>query len=68
MIIFTPAQVLKISRILQDGHYGSFMSTLGCALQLADSHNQAKLLNAFNSDLARVYVNALDAEKLDSNS
>jgi len=68
MIVFTPDQVFKITRILQDGHYGSFMSSIGCALQLADSHNRAKLLNAFNSDLARVYVNAQDAERLESKS
>jgi hypothetical protein len=68
MIVFTPDQVFKIARILQDGHYGSFMSSIGCALQLADSDNREKLLNAFNSDLARVYANAQDAERLESKS
>ena len=62
MIQFTNDQIFKIAKILQDGHYGSFMSTIGCALQLADSVNRAKLIHAFNSDLARIYVNAMDAE------
>ncbi len=64
MINFTPEQTHKIARILQDGHYGSFMSALGCALQLADQTNRAKLVAAFNSDFARIYANAIDAERL----
>lgn len=64
MINFTSDQISKIARILQDGHYGSFMSAVGCALQLADLNNRAKLVHAFNSDLARVYANAIDAERL----
>lgn len=68
MINFTSQQVFKIARILQDGHYGSFMSSLGCALQLADLENRERLLKAFNSDFARVYANAIDAERLESKS
>ena len=64
MINFTSDQIFKIARILQDGHYGSFMSAIGCALQLADLSNRAKLVSAFNSDFARVYANAIDAERL----
>lgn len=64
MINFTPEQINKIARILQDGHYGSFMSAVGCALQLADQINRAKLVAVFNPDLARVYANAIDAERL----
>lgn len=64
MINFTPEQIHKIARILQDGHYGSFMGAVGCALQLADQTNRAKLVAAFNSDLARIYANAIDAERL----
>ena len=64
MINFTSDQIYKIARILQDGHYGSFMSAVGCALQLADLENRAKLIKAFNSDFARIYANAIDAERL----
>jgi len=64
MINFTADQIYKIARILQDGHYGSFMSAVGCALQLADLDNRAKLIKAFNSDFARIYANAIDAERL----
>ena len=64
MINFTADQIYKIARILQDGHYGSFMSAVGCALQLADLENRAKLIKAFNSDFARIYANAIDAERL----
>ena len=64
MINFTPAQIFKIARILQDGHYGSFMSAVGCALQLAGLDNREQLIRAFNSDFARVYANAIDAERL----
>jgi len=64
MINFTSDQIYKIARILQDGHYGSFMSAVGCALQLADLDNRAKLIKAFNSDFARIYANAIDAERL----
>ena len=64
MINFTADQIYKIARILQDGHYGSFMSAVGCALQLADLENRAKLIQAFNSDFARIYANAIDAERL----
>jgi hypothetical protein len=66
MINFTSDQIYKIARILQDGHYGSFMSAVGCALQLADLDNRAKLIKAFNSDFARIYANAIDAERLEA--
>lgn len=66
MITFTTEQIYKIARILQDGYYGSFMSSVGCALQLADLDNREKLISAFNSEFARIYANALDAEKLEA--
>ena len=66
MINFTSDQIYKIARILQDGHYGSFMSAVGCALQLADLENRAKLIKAFNSDFARIYANAIDAERVEA--
>jgi hypothetical protein len=66
MINFTSDQIYKIARILQDGHYGSFMSAVGCALQLADLDNRAKLIKAFNSDFARIYANAIDAERVEA--
>lgn len=57
-----PDQIYKIARILQDGHYGSFMSAIGCALQLADSTNKEKLIQAFGDTFERVYSNAMQAE------
>ena len=66
MISFTSNQIYKIARILQDGHYGSFMSAVGCALQLADLENRAKLIKAFNSDFARIYANAIDVERVEA--
>ena len=58
------SQLHKVMRILQDGHYGSFMSAIGCAYQLADSTNKEKLLQAFGDTFAEVYRNACKAEKL----
>ena len=57
-----PEQLYKVARILQDGHYGSFMSAIGCAWQLADTDNKEKLLQAFGDTFERVYSNAVQAE------
>ena len=55
-------QLYKVARILQDGYYGSFMSAIGCALQLADSTNKDKLIQAFGDTFEQVYSNAMQAE------
>lgn len=59
-------QLFKVSRILCDGHYGSFMSAIGCALQLADSVNKAKLYDAFGDVFERIYANAVQAEQVNA--
>jgi hypothetical protein len=58
------SQLFKVARIIQDGHYGSFMSAIGCALQLADDANQKKLSEAFGDVFAQIYTNAIKAEEL----
>ena len=60
------SQVFKVSKILQDGYYGSFMSAIGCALQLADSDNKAKLYQAFGDTFERIHAHALEAERIES--
>lgn len=58
----TSDQLYKVSRILQDGHYGSFMSAVGYSLQVADSGNMEKLYKAFGDKFERVYAQALKTE------
>jgi hypothetical protein len=58
------SQLYKVARILQNGTYGSFMSAIGCALQLADNDNKAKLCQAFGDTFERIYANAVQAEQL----
>jgi hypothetical protein len=60
------SQVFKVSKILQDGYYGSFMSAIGCALQLADSINRERLYLAFGDTFERVLANAIEAERIES--
>ena len=59
----TNDQLYKVSRILQDGHYGSFMSAVGSALQVADSGNMEKLYKAFGDKFERVYAQATQNER-----
>lgn len=60
------SQLFKVSKILQDGYYGSFMSAIGCALQLADSGNKERLYTAFGDTFERIYAHALEAERIES--
>ena len=57
-------QLYKVAKILERGVYGSFFSAIGCALQLADSDNKQRLIDAFGDTFQRVYDNAVEAEKL----
>ena len=59
----TNDQLYKVARILQDGHYGSFMSAIGCALQAADSGNTEKLYRAFGDKFEQVYAQATQNER-----
>ena len=59
----TSDQLYKVSRILQDGHYGSFMSAIGCALQAADSGNMEKLYKAFGDKFEQVYAQAAQGDR-----
>jgi hypothetical protein len=59
----TSDQLYKVSRILQDGHYGSFMSAIGCALQAADSGNMDKLYKAFGDKFEQVHAQATQGER-----
>lgn len=58
-----PEQLYKVSRILENGTYGSFMSAIGCALQLADSDNKERLCEAFGDKFEQIYANAQEAER-----
>ena len=62
----TRDQLIKVANILAYGNYGSFMSAIGCALQLADSNNTTRLVQAFGDVFERVYNNAIEAEKLEA--
>ena len=62
----TSDQLVKVANILAYGNYGSFMSAIGCALQLADSNNTTRLVQAFGDVFERVYNNAIEAEKLEA--
>ena len=64
MQTLTDSQIFKVARILQNGTYGSFMSAIGCALQLADSENKAKLIQAFGDTFVLIYSNAVKAESI----
>lgn len=64
----TSDQLYKVSRILQDGHYGSFMSAVGSALQVADSGNMEKLYKAFGDKFERVYAQAMQVERTEAES
>ena len=66
--MFTYDQIYKIAKILERGTYGSFFSAIGCALQLADSDNQQRLLEAFGDKFQQVYENAIQAEKIEQNT
>lgn len=59
-------QLYKVTRILENGTYGSFFSAIGCAYQLADADNKLKLLNAFGDDFQRIYSNYADAMNLEN--
>ena len=61
----TEDQLYKVAKILESGYYGSFFSAIGCALQLADSHNKQALQEAFQGKFRSVYRNAIEAEKLE---
>lgn len=58
-------QLYKVAKILERGTYGSFFSAIGCALQLADSNNTDRLVEAFGDKFQIVYNNAVEAEKLE---
>lgn len=58
------AQLHKVVRILENGTYGSFFSAIGCAMQLADNTNKAKLLSVYGDFFTRVYENAIEAENI----
>ena len=66
--MLTYDQIYKVAKILEKGTYGSFFSAIGCALQLADSDNQQRLLDAFGDKFQRVYDNAIEAEKIEQNA
>jgi len=59
----TSDQLYKVSRILQDGQYGSFMSAIGCALQAADIGNMERLYKAFGDKFEQVYAQAAQGER-----
>jgi hypothetical protein len=63
---FTPEQLYKIAKILENRNYGGFFSAIGCALQLADSDNTRRLIEAFGDKFEIVLKNALEAEKLEA--
>ena len=59
-------QIFKVAKILERGTYGSFFSAIGCALQLADSDNEKRLVEAFEDKFQRVYDNAVEAERAEN--
>jgi hypothetical protein len=62
------SELFKVSQILTDGHYGAFMSTIGCALQLADSGNTERLYQAFGDKFESIYAYYLIAKEIESNA
>ena len=59
-------QIFKVAKILERGTYGSFFSAIGCALQLADSDNEKRLVEAFEDKFQRVYDNAVEADRVEN--
>jgi hypothetical protein len=59
------SELFKVSQILTDGHYGSFMSAIGCALQLADSVNSKRLYEAFGDKFEAIYANLVKSQEIE---
>ena len=60
--MLTDDQLREVARAITRGSYGSFMEALGCAITLADSDNKARIVQAFNDKLQKIYNN-LQASK-----
>ena len=60
------SELFKVSQILTDGHYGSFMSAIGCALQLADAGNTERLYQAFGDKFESIYANYLKSQEVET--
>lgn len=60
------SELFKVSQILCSGHYGSFMMSIGCALQLADSDNTKRLYQAFGDKFEAIHANHVKAQEIES--
>ena len=60
------SELFKVSQILKDGQYGSFMAAIGDALQLADSDNAQRLYEAFGDKFEAIYANFLKAQEFEA--
>lgn len=56
-------QIYKLAKALESGKHGSFFSAIGVALQLADSDNQRRLIEAFEDKFQRFNAIIIEAEK-----